>query len=229
MNHIVKLEKFEGPLDLLIHLIRTNEMDIYDIQIAHITDQYLEALKLMKDLNITIAGEYIYMAATLIYIKSRMLLPTEILEEEEEEDPRRLLVEKLLEYQMYSKVGEHLLKNSIATSNMMPVFIASDVPDRGFQRVNTFHLGQVFTDLVKNSTPHFHEVEMENYSVAEKIEEIKAILMPGKRVSFVNLYKKSSRMEGIVTFLALLELVKDKTLKIFQEDLLGLVEIMAVA
>jgi segregation and condensation protein A len=227
-QHIVKLNQFEGPLDLLLHLIRQHEMDIYDIPIAEITHQYLEALKMMKEFNITIAGEFIYMAATLIHIKSRTLLPSEVLVEEEEDDPRRPIMEKLLEYQMYSKAGQHLVKQSIAATNMFPVTLQADNSERGYQRIGSFHLGQAYTDMIKKIKPTFHEVETESFSVSEKVDEIKNILMPGKKVGFTSLFKKTSKMEGIVTFLALLELVRDRTLKIFQEDLMGLVEIMAV-
>ena len=229
MNHFVKLEHFEGPLDLLIHLIRSNEVDIYNIPIATITDQYLEALKLMKELNISIAGEFIYMAATLIYIKSRMLLPADELQpDEENEDPRRPLVEKLLEFHMFSKAGQYFLERADQTSQMLPVTVSVDVGERGFQKLTLYNLTQSFMSMAQNLKVKFHEVETENYSVAEKIEELKDLLMPGKRIAFGALFNKMKKMEGIVTFLALLELVRSQKLKVFQDDLLGLLEVMSI-
>ncbi|MBI2027929.1 MAG: segregation/condensation protein A [Deltaproteobacteria bacterium] len=229
MNHFVKLEHFEGPLDLLIHLIRKNEVDIYNVPIATITDQYLEALKLMKGLNIAIAGEFIYMAATLIYIKSRTLLPPdELPPDEENEDPRRPLVEKLLEFHMFSKAGQYFLERADQSSAMIPVTLAVDTGERGFQKLTLYNMTETFMTLAKQLKAKFHEVETENYSVSEKIEEIKTLLMPGKRIAFGSLFNKMKRMEGIVTFLAILELVRSQTLHIFQQDLLGLLEVMSL-
>ena len=228
MKHIVKLENFEGPLDLLLHLIRSNEMDIYNIPIASVTDQYLATLKMMKDLNIAIAGEFIYMAATLIYIKSRMLLPVEELIPDDEEDPRMPLIEMLLEFQTFSRVARHLAKNSISSTSSFPVGLSADFPDRGFQKMNVFHLSQTFMEVMQGAKQKFHEVYTENYSVGDKIEEIKKLLVPGKKMKFSALFKHTSRMEGIVTFLAILELVKEQALDLFQQDMLGLIEIMAV-
>ena len=145
---------------------------------------------------------------------------------EEDEDPRMPLVEKLLEYQMFTKAGKFLLENSLIAKNMFPVRIYTDDGERGFEHTGVFHLTQSVMDTFHKIKPSFHHVQTENYSVSEKIEELKKMILPGKRISFHLLFKKASKIEGIVTFLALLELARSQTLKVLQEDLLGLIEIM---
>ena len=158
-----------------------------------------------------------------------MLLPADELQpDEENEDPRRPLVEKLLEFHMFSKAGQYFLERADQTSQMLPVTVSVDVGERGFQKLTLYNLTQSFMSMAQNLKVKFHEVETENYSVAEKIEELKDLLMPGKRIAFGALFNKMKKMEGIVTFLALLELVRSQKLKVFQDDLLGLLEVMSI-
>jgi segregation and condensation protein A len=214
---------FEGPLDLLLHLIQKNELDITNIPIALITEQYLEYLKLMKVLNLDIAGEYLLMASTLLLIKSKMLLPRSFEEEEEEgEDPRAELVRRLLEYQKYKKAAEELERRPILDRD---VFIRS-IPANGEEsakeeqvEASLFELLEAFRKVLERARPEaFLEVILDRLTVEEKVQEILSLLQKEMRsVAFHRLFsEQSSRREIIVTFLAILELVKMKLIRIFQ-------------
>ena len=219
----VRLEMFEGPLDLLLHLIHKNELDITNIPIALITEQYLEYLKLMKVLNLDIAGEYLLMASTLLYIKSKMLLPTSSEEKEEEgEDPRAELIRRLLEYQKYKEAASELEKRPMLDRD---VFIRSnliEIEDAGEEErveVNLFELVEVFRKILERvKTEEFHEVILDPLSVEEKVQEILSLLQKEKRsMAFHLLFpEQASRRVIIITLLAILELVKIKLVRIFQ-------------
>jgi segregation and condensation protein A len=221
--YTVRLEVFEGPLDLLLHLIHKNEIDITNIPIAMITEQYLEYLKLMKVLNLDVAGEYLLMASTLLHIKSKMLLPTSSEEEEGEgEDPRAELVRKLLEYQKYKNAAAELESRPMLDRD---VFIRLALVDNAEPReeerieVNLFELLEVFRQVLDRAKPEvFHEVVLERISVEEKVREILSLLQREKRsIAFHFLFpEQASRRVIVVTFLAILELVKSKLVRIFQ-------------
>ncbi len=221
--YTVRLEMFEGPLDLLLHLIHKNEIDITNIPIALITEQYLEYLKLMKVLNLDVAGEYLLMASTLLHIKSKMLLPTSSEEEEEEgEDPRAELVRKLLEYQKYKNAAAELESRPMLDRD---VFIRLALLDNAESReeekieVNLFELLEVFRQVLERAKPEsFHEVILERISVEEKVQEILSLLQREKRsMAFHLLFpEQASRRLIVITFLAILELVKMKLVRIFQ-------------
>ena len=221
--YTVRLEMFEGPLDLLLHLIQKNELDITNIPIALITEQYLEYLKLMKVLNLDIAGEYLLMASTLLHIKSKMLLPTVSEEEEEEgEDPRTELIRKLLEYQRYKNAAGELESRPMLERD---VFIRLALADNGEVReeeridVSLFQLLDAFRQLLERAKPEaFHEVVLERISVEEKVQEILSLLQREKRsIAFHLLFPgQASRGLIVVTLLAILELVKMKLVRIFQ-------------
>lgn len=221
--YTVRLEMFEGPLDLLLHLIQKNELDITNIPIALITEQYLEYLRLMKVLNLDIAGEYLLMASTLLHIKSKMLLPTASAEEEEEgEDPRTKLIRKLLEYQRYKNAAGELESRPMLERD---VFIRLALADNGEVReeekidVSLFQLLDAFRQLLERAKPEaFHEVILERISVEEKVQEILSLLQREKRsIAFHLLFpEQASRRLIIVTLLAILELVKMKLVRIFQ-------------
>jgi segregation and condensation protein A len=221
--YTVRLEIFEGPLDLLLHLIHKNELDITNIPIALITDQYLEYLKLMKVLNLDIAGEYLLMASTLLYIKSKMLLPSSSEEEEEEgEDPRAELIRRLLEYQKYKEAAAGLEKRPMLDRD---VFIRSnpmeseDVGGEERVEVSLFELIEAFRKILERvKTEEFHEVILDRLSVEEKVQEILSLLQKEKRsMAFHLLFpEQTSRRVIIITFLAILELVKMKLVRIFQ-------------
>jgi segregation and condensation protein A len=218
-----RFEGFEGPLDLLLHLIQKNELDIFNIPIALITEQYLEYLQLIKVLNLDIAGEYLLMASTLLHIKSKMLLPKSSEgEEEEEEDPRAELVRRLLEYQKYKQAALDLEKRPLLDRDVFIRLVAAepeDKPEEERIEVNLFELFEAFRKVlerVKSET--VHEVILEQLSVEDKIQEIVILLEKENRsVAFHRLFpEQASRRVVVITLLAILELVKMKRIRIFQ-------------
>lgn len=234
MSMTVQLEMYEGPLDLLLHLIKKNEVSITDIPIAMITEQYLETLEVMRNLNFDVAGEFIAMASTLIHIKSRMLLPPEEGEEDEDEgvDPRDELIRHLLEYQRFKEASEDLSKREILHRD---VFVRSseaveEVESNEFAPVSVFEL-MVALRRVMEKLPEdvAHTVQLENISVREKMTLILDFLHRSSRVDFHALFESAaSRMEVVVTFLALLELIKIRAVMVNQEERLGPIIVQGV-
>ncbi len=220
-GYTFRLEGFEGPLDLLLHLIQKNEMDIFNIPIAVITEQYLEYLQLMKVLNLDVAGEYLLMASTLLHIKSRMLLPKSPEEEEEEEDPRAELVRRLIEYRKYKQAAGELEKRPLLDRDVF-IRLASVEPKEPEEErieVNLFELLEAFREVLKRVKPKtIHEVVLEQVNIEDKIEEILALLEKENRsMAFHRLFpEEASRRVVVVTLLAILELVKMKRIRIFQ-------------
>jgi segregation and condensation protein A len=214
---------FEGPLDLLLHLIRKNEISITDIPIALITEQYLDYLKLMKELNLDGAGEYLLMASTLIHIKSKMLLPTSPEEEEEGgEDPRAELVRRLLEYQTYKEAATELERRPLLDRDVFirTVPLETEEPEQEEKiDVNLFELLEAFRRVLERAKPEiFHEVMLEQITVEERIQDILSLLQRENRsVAFYRLFpEQASRKVIVVTLLAILELVKMKLVRVFQ-------------
>ena len=225
-SYTVHLDKFDGPLDLLLHLIRKNELDVCDIPIAVITRQYLDYIKLMKDLNLEVAGDFLVMAATLLQIKSRMLLPLEEPEEGEveETDLRAELIRRLVEYQQYKEAGmvigaRALLGREIfVRSSIEPALVAAQNQD-GPLEVSLFDLVDAFRALLARiPAAHFHDVAAaESFSIADSINEILALLQERDTLQFDELVRDEfTRERVIVTFLALLELCRLKLVRIFQ-------------
>jgi segregation and condensation protein A len=229
----VQLEIFEGPLDLLLHLIKKSEVSITDIPIAAITEQYLATLELMQNLNLDVAGEFLVMAATLIHIKSRMLLPPsdDIDDEEEGADPREELVRRLIEYQRFKDAATRLEQREVLTRD---VFVrsaapAEEAPFPGFREVSVFELltalRRVLDRLPKDNV---HEVTLDKITVREKMTLLLDTLRAQGQVLFEALFSDAqSRMDVVVTFLAMLELVKVRAIRIFQEVLGGPITIEA--
>jgi segregation and condensation protein A len=213
---------FEGPLDLLLHLIQKNELDITNIPIALITEQYLEYLQLMKDLNLDIAGEYLLMASTLLHVKSRMLLPASTEEEEETgEDPRAELIRRLLEYQKYKNAAGELQRRPMLDRDVFLRLISAESEEKEEEKVEAtlFELLEAFREVLKRVKPEvFHEVILERMTVEEKVQEILSLLQKEKRsLVFHRLFpEEASRRMIVITFLAILELVKMKLVRIFQ-------------
>jgi segregation and condensation protein A len=221
MDYKVKLEMFEGPLDLLLHLIHKNEVDIFDIPISSITDQYLEYLEMMKSLEMSIAGDFLVMASTLIHIKSRMLLPGRN-EGDEEEDPRLEITRPLLEYMQLKEMAQELSEREVlgrdvfargnATSfdeypDMMPK------PD-----VTLFQLIDAFRRVVALGEGQGSlKVSLEKWSVKDKVESIIALLREKSDIFFEEIFAGNQDIsELVVTFLALLELIHMGLIKVFQ-------------
>ncbi len=227
----VQLEIFEGPLDLLLYLIKKEELNIYDIPIDRITQQYMEYLDLMKLLDLDIAGEFVLMAATLMYIKSRMLLPVEEQPplEEEEEDPRLDLVRQLLEYKKFKDVAHDLAQKEVLQSQIFSRVVGADGvgPESRSLDVSIFDLISAFSSVLKKFEGEgLREVYQEIYTVADKIVMIQKLLKEKARVAFHELFAgAASRGEVVATFLAILELIRLKETKVLQETPFGTIMI----
>ncbi len=235
MSTRVQLEIFEGPLDLLLHLIKKNEVSITDIPIAAITEQYLATIEVMQSLNLDIAGEFLVMAATLIHIKSRMLLPIGADEPDEDEgvDPRDELVRRLLDYQRYKEAATVLEQRDILTRD---VFIRAggpteEVGTRGFRELSIFELLAALKRVIERLPKDLvHEVTLDKITVREKMTLLLDKLHERGTVLFEALFDQvKSRMEVVVTFLAMLELVKGRAIRIVQEEPGGPIIIEAAA
>lgn len=224
MSYNVKLDIFEGPLDLLLHLIKDEELDIYDIPIARITEQYLEYLDVMKALNLEIIGDYLVMASHLTYVKSRMLLPKhEEIEDELEDgaDPREELIAKLVEYKKYKEAALALKDKEFEQSMIFTRPPADDDgPDEAglLENVDLFELIKSFRRVLDNyGGPMELSVTLDEISVTDKISEIMSRLESADYLTFDALFEfGKSRMEVIATFLALLELMRLKLLRVNQ-------------
>jgi segregation and condensation protein A len=221
----VMLPAFEGPLDLLLHLIQREEIEITDIPIARITKEYLDTLDLMRELDLEVAGEFLVMAATLMRIKARMLLPPAITEEEEE-DPREGLVRQLLEYKRFKAAAgdledlesrRRLLFDRGAPSQL------EDPQDGELQPVSLFRLLDALKNVLQRHVPPIvHTITAEPISLEEAIEVMRGQLQGGKRALFEELLSEFvSRIEKITAFLALLELLKQEQITVAQEELFG--------
>ena len=226
----IRLPEFEGPLDLLLHLIRKNEVDIHDIPIAPITRQYMEYLDLMTELNLDVAGEFMVMAATLIHIKSKMLVPvnpTEAEGEEGGEDPRDELVRRLLEFQRYKEAAGllHQKREIRAATWTRPDTALPAFDDGGEEMIEAglYDLIAAFKELLeRRKTLLAHEVEHEGKSVEERMEELLDMLREGQSLEFLELFASEETKAGmILTFLALLELIRLKSVKVYQRGLFG--------
>lgn len=228
----VRLDIFEGPLDLLLYLIKRDELDIYDISIEKITREYLSFVDAFKILNIELASEFIVMAANLMYVKSRMLLPrTQQPPEEdtEEEDPRWDLIRQLVEYKKFKDAAGFLQIRELEQENVFfstpdPLDLPADEePPAPPTDVSIFDLIRAFqTVLTRFEEEHsIYQIAEEHFTVGDKIDFLLNNISHGDRVPFLGLFEKaSSRTEVIVTFLALLELIKLNHFRIFQENLL---------
>jgi segregation and condensation protein A len=231
----IQLEIFEGPLDLLLHLIKKNEVSITDIPIASITEQYLATLELMETLSLDVAGEFLVMAATLIHIKSRMLLPAGADEADEDEgnDPRDELVRRLLDYQRFKDAADQLEQREVLSRD---VFVRSAMPAEEaaaptFRELSVFELLNALRRVIDRLPKDvFHQVELEKITVREKMTLLLDKLRAQGRVFFEELFNEAkTRMDVVVTFLAMLELVKVRAVRIFQEELTGPIIIEAAA
>jgi segregation and condensation protein A len=234
MSYKIKLEMFEGPLDLLLYLVKKDHLNIYDIPIAKVTEQYLSYINLMQLLDLNIAGEFLVMAATLMQIKSRMLLPAEeTAAEEQQEDPREELVRRLLEYEKFKEIAETLRQKE---SDQKEVFkrpkgeIEKEIPDaqEAYFESSIFDLISAFSAALKDVPKEvFYEVFKDEFTIDEKIHEILHLLLIKSSVSISELFNKAkNKIEIIVTFLAILELVRLKEIIARQKELFKDIEIL---
>ena len=246
MELTVKLQVFEGPLDLLLHLLEKNKVNIYDIPIVEITNQYMEYIAEMKRNDLNVMSEFLVMAATLIDIKSRMLLPKKESEEEEEEDPRAELVQQLLEYKMYQCMAYELRDRQMDAEQVFfkeptippevaeyeePVDLAELVGD-----MNLANLDQIFKSIMKKQVDKidpvrskFGKIEKEEVSLSDKMLEMKEFAKTHRKFSFRDLLKKQcSKVQVIVTFLSVLELIKMGHIHVVQEEIFDDIQIDVV-
>jgi segregation and condensation protein A len=221
----IKTPVFEGPFDLLLHLIRENKIDIYDIPISLITGQYLAYLEIMKELNLEIAGDFLVMAATLIQIKSRMLLPPdEETSAEEQEDPRRELVQRLLEYQRYKGAAVDF---RMKEEEWLKVFSREPLSDEDEGELYLFDLGlfdllDAFKKILDKAPPEIVSITKETMTVKDRMSTIMEILEEHEAVRFEDLFREGiTRIYLIVTFVALLELIRLGLVRAYQEKNFG--------
>ncbi len=226
MSLTIQLPKFEGPMALLLYLIRKEEMDIMDIKIHEITKQYLEYIKLMKELDLEVAGEFIAMASTLIHIKSRMLLPQydENGEVIETEDPRKELVQRLLEYQKYQEAGKSLYERPLLGRDVFARGVREKLDAKEEEIVlednALFSLIAAYRNALRSVKKKVHQVAAKAQSIASRILEIKDRLFVGSRVAMSDLIDSATekRRQVLITFLSLLELGKMGFVSLYQSD-----------
>mgnify|MGYP000982020849 CR=1 FL=1 len=238
-----KLQTFEGPLDLLLHLIKKNKVSVYDIPIVEITEQYLDYLSKMEEFDLEISSEFLYMASELLLIKSKMLLPRH---EEEEEDPRAELVQQLLEYKMYKCMAYELKDRQMDAGRVM--YKKPTIPEevRAYEPPVDIHelmsditlsrLHEIFESIMKKQQDKidplrskFGKIEKEEVSLEDKMEELKKYAAGHRHFSFRGLLTaQSSKVEVIVTFLAILELMKMGTIRISQEHIFDDIQIASL-
>jgi segregation and condensation protein A len=235
VSYLVHLRQFEGPLGLLLYLIRKEEMDIFDINVGEITQQYLEYIRMMKELDLEVAGEFVAMAATLIHIKSRMLLPQYNEEGEvvEQEDPRKELVQKLLEYQRYQEAAKKLYERPLLNRDVFARGVREDyrqyidgeqVGDIIIDEEGLFSLIATYRKAIKKAHRLVHKVRPKVISIAARVMEIKDRLIVGSRVllrDLINIGGDTQRTQLLVTFLSMLELGRMGYVSLFQSETYG--------
>ena len=230
MNIEIKIDEFEGPLDLLLHLIKESKMDILNLQIEQITNQYLKYINKMEEMNLNIASSYLVMAAELIEMKSKLLLPRHEEEEEEEEDPKEQLVNRLIEYQRYkdlTKEFKELEEERHQIFTKSPESIKEYLPDIEVISNTDVTLNdllqafQKFLERQKDKEPLMTKVTKKEISVEERRKSIKGILKSKGKVNFLDLFDTLTKEYVVVTFLAILEMARQNELIIVQENNFG--------
>ncbi|MDF2757233.1 MAG: scpA [Nitrospira sp.] len=226
----VRIENFEGPLDLLLHLIKKNEINIYDIPIALIAQQYLSYIEAMKELNLAVAGEFLVMAATLLQIKSKMLLPVEETAEDEDDgpDPREELVRRLLEYKTFKEAARQLdtqekMWREIYSRPAAPHEEAPDTDEAMLENIGLFDLVDALQGILnRNPGKKLLEILPDNLTVRDRMNAILEALEGQESIGFEALFEASChRLLIIVTFLALLELIRLRTVRVYQAESFG--------
>ncbi len=224
MDYKVKIDEFEGPLDLLLHLIKESNIDIYDIKVEEVTKQYLEYINAMEEMNLSIASEYLVMAAELIEIKSMMLLPKpEVIDDKYEADPREDLIKRLIDYKKYKEVTGtfkdlEMTRKFVFTKSPenYTLFINDDAND-----ISITNLVSAFEDMLKRTTREevlYTKSTNKEISVIEKIKSIRKLLKEKKQIYFEELFEEKNKTEMIVSFLSILELIKKNEINIIQES-----------
>lgn len=234
MSYKIKLEIFEGPLDLLLYLVKKDHLNVYDIPIAKVTEQYVRYLDMMRLLNLNIAGEFLVMAATLMQIKSKMLLPIDESQatQEEQEDPRAELVKRLLEYEKFKEIAQDLRQKELEQREifkrpkMQNKEEASESGEVYFE-ASLFDLISAFSQALEDVPKElFYEVVKDEFSVEGKVHEILHLMLVEQSVSISGLFSGAkNKMEIVVIFLAILELIRLKEIVARQKSVFGEIEI----
>ena len=235
MSYKIKLEMFEGPLDLLLYLVKKDHLNIYDIPIAKVTEQYLQYIELMRLLDLNIAGEFLVMAATLIQIKSKMLLPAEENKEAEleEEDPRQELVKRLLEYEKFKEIAQNLRERE---SGQQEIFKRPKPEEKEegpeaqgevYFEASLFDLITAFSQALEDVPKEiFYEVVKDEFTVEDKVHSLLHLMLLENSVQLSRLFKEAkNKIEIVVTFLAVLELIRMREIVARQKGLFGEIEI----
>ncbi len=236
LPHPVLLDLFDGPLDLLLHLIKKNEVSVTDIPVAQITEQYLSCLEFMRGLSLDVAGEYLVMAATLMLIKSRMLLPAPEPEDDEEDDPRADLVRQLLEYQRYREAAQKLeerprLQRDLFTREAGVDGLKDEEAEVTRVRVTAWELLEAFRGVLARARPEaLHHVATDPVTLRECIDRVLYTLRVARTVRFDSLFdENTTRVRIIVTFLAILELTRLGVIEAAQEERFGPIMVILLA
>lgn len=235
MSYKIRLEIFEGPLDLLLYLVKKDHLNIYDIPIAKVTQQYLDYMELMKLLDLNIAGEFLVMSATLLQIKSKMLLPAEeSAQVQEQEDPRAELVRRLLEYEKFKEIAENLRQREIGQQEVFKrpkTQIEKELPQEGtgvYFEAGIFDLINAFSRALEDVPKElFYEVIKDEFTIEEKIHQVLHALLVSTSLKLSELFGQAkNKLEVIVIFLAILELIRMGEVLIRQKELFGEIEII---
>ena len=235
MSYKIKIEMFEGPLDLLLYLVKKDHLNIYDIPIAKVTEQYLQYLNLMQMLDLNVAGEFLVMSATLMQIKSKMLLPAEegVSAEEQQEDPREELVRRLLEYERFKEIAQDLRQKETDQREVFkrPRSELEKAPDEKkdvYFEASIFDLINAFSQALKDIPKEvFYEVVKDKFTVEEATHEILHLLLVKSEVKLSEIFGRAkNKLEIIVNFLAILELIRMKEITARQSELFQEIEII---
>ncbi len=236
MNYKLKLDIFEGPLDLLLYLIKKDDIDIKDIPIVSITEQYMQYIEMMKMLDLDIVGDFLVMAATLMHIKSKILLPPDPVEEgEEEEDPRDELARRLLEYKRFKEIAGELQEKEQAMKDYFPRVVDEEERKRlhddakeVYIEANLFDLITAFSEaLRKVPEEQLHEIITEEFTVEDKRREIRHLLLESESFNLNRVFERArTKVEAVVTFLAVLELIRLQEIKIVQKRSFSDIEVI---
>jgi len=238
MDYRIKLQNFEGPLDLLLFFISRDKLNIYDIPIHKITNEFLKYIEMMKLLKIEVAGEFILMASILMRIKSKMLLPKpELKDDEDIEDPRLDLVQQLLEYKRFKKAGHELEKSqeihdlSFSKGIKEKIKHQEESLDEVMRNVTLVDLLSMFDKLMRDlPEQNIYELNAEEYNISTELEVIRSQFMNIKKLPFLHLFQNIvTKLKVVVTFMAILEMIQNKELNILQEKVFGEIQLEVLA
>lgn len=227
MKYKVTIDNFDGPLDLLLHLIKENNIDIYDIKIEEITKQYLEYIKAMKEMNLSVASEYLVMASELIEMKSKMLLPKkqDVIKDEYEEDPREILIQKLLAYKKYKEITEEFKELETARKLVMTkepinlsIYAKEEEKKEDLSYIDLLEAFNTIMERKKMDRPISTKITKKELSLNDKIKSIKNILFKKKKVNFEELFEVNTKEEIIISFLSILEMAKKDEIEVMQDN-----------